>query len=836
MVIGIIEIGETMICNPDCQRCTISKAAKHVCVCGDGPQEAEVMLVGEAPGKSEDRHDMPFVGPIGQFLRDDILPAAGIDGDDVFFSNVGRCWPKSSKKKTRRPSAVELRNCRSYLEQEIKWLRPKVIVAMGNAPLASLLDFIYKSTVDDEGNVVKEGKVSGITKWQGKKIWSQEFKCWILPTFHPSYVSRLYKGKEDSSYAFNLLVADLEEAVYLASKPRPRYPIPKITIVNNSKQAVAMLNEMWLAGTFAFDIETGGKGRACDKYVIGCSFASSSKAGYYVDWELFKGDDYLYGGLKRLLYSRKHMKIMHNGSYELKILKFARMNIWDKYYDTKIAAHMVDENFGKSLKDLSWVYTKFGGYDTSLEKYKTEHRIKEDYSQVSSEILPLYGGLDSVATYALYECLTPILEKERSKPAFDRIMMPVRRVMSEAEINGMRVNGGYAEELHDRCDHAFELLEERVYDEAGKEFNLNSRKQLADVLYIDIGYEPLKQTKGKTGYSVDADSIEHVSKQGGDIAKFLMDRSYLKTMNGTHISQALRFRWDDERVHTNYNMTGAVTGRTTCGKPGIHNVPRDRLIRTMYIASEGCMFVEADLRSAELAYLAAESGEEVFLRAFAEGLDPHMETAKIIYDKDDPTAEERANAKNTNYAVIYGITVRGLSKRLGISEEEAEDFIDIYFDKLPKIAAHLEYRREMVREQGWVESLFKYRRRLPMGMSDIEYDIARAERQAMNAPIQNGAALYTYIGLFRLWLALRKYRLRAKIVHTVHDCGITDTPRPEIEQVKELAVIAFETPVKVVSVQMQADISVSKAWGEDNEDSKLYDILDSVGLAKGLVA
>lgn len=827
-----------IIQDPACQRCGICKKISHVCIPGDGSEFARVLLLGEAPGRYETKHQMPFVGQIGQFLREKLLPAAGIDddGDDVFMSNAARCWPKNNQNKTRAPSAVELRNCRSYLEAEIRWLKPRVIVPMGNPSMATVLNMIYKPTIDAEGKISKEGKISGITRWRGKQIWHREFGCWVIPTFHPSYVGRQY-GDEGSKFAFDQVVGDLEQAMYLAEKPLPEYRMPKRVLITGAESSVsklrcvAVLNEMWKTGTFAFDIETGGKGITTNKRIIGCSFACDSETGYYIPWVMFTKNKYLLEALLRLLRSEKHVKIMHNGAYEVRIFNLLGMPIYDQYVDTMIMAHMVNENFGKSLKDLAWLHTTFGGYDVEIDKYRTEHRIKEDYSKIPFKMLAPYGALDAVATFILNKKLKPILLEEKSYSTFDKIMMPVRRVMSDAEYNGLRVNMPYAESLNEACNDAFTLIEHKIYEAAGKEFNIGSTPQLSKILYDELGYEPLKMTK--TGYSVDKESIAFVEEQGGEFTSLLSDRAYIKTMNGTHVSQAIRLCWEDGRVHTSYNMTGAVTGRTSCFQPSLHNVPRDRLLRMMYIASLGCMLVEDDLSQAEFAYLAAESGEEAFVHAFATGLDFHMEIARLIYNKKKPTKEERQFAKTTNFAIVYGMSAVGLARRLGISVEEAGDFISDYFARFPKIEAYMERCKEHAREYGYVQSLFRYRRRLPLAMSDIEYDVARAERQAMNSPIQNGAALYTYIGLYRLWKSLRKYNMKARIVHTVHDCAITDTPKPEIKTVRELAMKAFTRPVKVIPVQMQVEDEVSKAWGTHNE-SRLCDILEGLGLENKL--
>jgi DNA polymerase-1 len=782
------------------------------------------MIIAEAPGKDEDKYKIPLIGPVGQHLRENLLPDAGIEEGEVYFTNGARCRPPGNKT----PTARELQNCRPYLENEIRAVKPKVIIAMGNAPLASLIGMIYKPTIDAEGNKAREGKVSGITRWRGKPLWSHEFNCWIMPTFHPSYSIR--SGLE--SYITELVIDDLSEATALVTR-KPKGEHPRALHVKRPETAIKVLNSMMRAGAFAYDIETGGTGTAREKYIIGCSFSCSSKVGYYIEWKTLMANE----SVRKVYWEAvtgKYKKYMHNGAYEIKIHRFNSGRINESYFDTMIAAHMVDENFGKSLKDLAWVHTRFGGYDVEQDKYRAKHKIKEDYSKIPIEMLAPYGALDAVATYILGTAFEPVMQEEGYFDLFKKIVMPVRKVMCDAEYNGLRVDVPYAEDLQRRCESALEALNQQVYVEAGEEFNINSPAQLGHIIFDKMGYIPLK--RGKTGPSVDKESIEYVAGQGCEIAKILDGRNFIKTMLSNHISQAVKFHWDDGRVHTSYNLARPVTGRTSCQQPGIHNVPRDRLIRTMYIASPGHVLIEADLKSAELAYLAAESGEGAFIRAFANGLDLHAETAKIIYQVRTPTEEQRSFAKSTNFALVYGMTAFGLSKRLEITIEEAEVFIKEYFEDFPLIAEYMEYLRDFVNENGYVKSLFGRRRRLPMVYSDIEWEIGHALRQAQNSPIQSGAADYTYLGLVRLARLLNKARLRAKIVHTVHDCALVDTPRPEVAKVKELIVEAFEAPIKILPVQMMVELEESRAWGEHTETSKVYEILKQADLIDGLKA
>jgi DNA polymerase-1 len=503
-----------------------------------------------------------------------------------------------------------------------------------------------------------------------------------------------------------------------------------------------------------------------------------------------------------------------------------------RYYDTMIAAQLIDENFSKRLKDLAWLHTFFGGYDTPLEKYRKEHKIKEDYSKIPLEVLYPYAALDAVATWIIYQKQVPVMDAEKLRPLFDKIAMPVRRVMSDAEFNGMRVDTVRAEELRELTKSAIVKLEDKIYSVAGSAFNIASSKQLQHVLYDVIRLPRGKATK--TGFSVDAPTLQIlVNHPRGEIVKHLLDRSYLNTMVSTHIGQALQFVWpEDGRVHTYYNTTGAVTGRSSASAPSLQNVPHDRLVRSLYTASLGNTLIEADLKSAEMATIAGISGEETFLKSFAEGLDIHAQTYRRIFGLPDDyqcTALERRMAKTINFGLIYGLTPVGLAARLDMTVEEATDFMNLYFKRLPKVAAWMGTQKKLVCRQGYVTSVFGRKRRLLMGLSDNRSDVSRAQRQAMNAPIQSGAADYTYVGLIRLRKLFIKERIQSKIVHTVHDCVLVDAVENERDTCIELIRAAFEQPVKAMPIRMKVDVNVHFRWGGTHE-SRMCDIFDTVGV------
>lgn len=818
--------------NPACDLCPkLCNNTMHVCMEGDGPDTADLMIIGEATGETEDEYNRPFIGRAGEYLREELLVDARVPESKVRFTNAVRCHPPDN----RTPTILEIKKCRAYLEAEIRRVKPKVIVGMGNVPLASLLKFFYKGKGEEGSAKKQESKVSGISKWRGKQIWLSEFGCWFVPTFHPSYALRNEMGYHPSLYSRHQIAEDLSTAWALAQEPLIEVKYPQSMYVTSVSEAHRVLEEMRNAGTYAFDIETGGVGRSIDKWVVGCSFACSSDIGYYIPTSVLESSPELEKKYKLLLADKSLTKVMHNGAYEARIYRTSRVSktgFSERYFDTMLSAHLLDENFGKGLKDLAWLYTPFGGYDTPLEVYKRENKIVEDYSKIPDDILGPYAALDAVATWILYEKLSDKLESEGLDSLYRKIVMPVRRVMTDAEVNGLTVDLERAHYIDELCTKARGRLREKVFEIAGREFNINSNDQLSDMLYNTLGFTPLKKTK--KGYSVDKESIEYIAKQpDSDIAMYLLDRSYVSTMQGTHVKQAIEFRWpEDGKVHTHYNSTGTVTGRISASAPSLQNVPQDALVRSLYVASPGNDLVEADLKQAELATIAAISGEETFVRAFNEGIDAHSATYRKVFDKPsdyEPTKLERRMAKTINFGLVYGISAVGLANRLDLSVEAAQEFMDLYFKQLPNIAAWMEEQKRLIHENGYVTSVFGRKRRLPDGMSDNWADMGRAERQAMNAPIQSGAADYTYVGLIRVKRGIQERKLRGKIVHTVHDCVVTDTPHVEVEAMSETIKEAFETPIKVIPVRMKVDVEVNKRWGQENE-SRLRDILDRVNL------
>ena len=803
-----------MIRNPKCAKCKkLSKYAKTICLMGRGPKNPDIMIVGEAPGEQEDRQGEAFVGRAGRFLENQLLVPVGINPKRCFIDNAVRCRPPQN----RTPSKKEILECRPYLEKVIKAVKPKVIILMGNAALCSAL-FL--------------DKVSGISRWRGKPLWSREFNCWLMPTYHPSALMR--DKREGSWFRYEQTVQDLKHAVQLVGTPPPKFKMPPSRVLSKPGEIISYIDAAMASGMVAVDTET-------DKFdprneILGASLCFKKDGEYfpvYMKWQDIDEPEDVSEKFQELLESKAVRKLFQNIAFDQKFFHFHGYRLEGPADDTMIMAHLLDENFSVGLKQRTWQELSFGGYEMPLERWKLENRFTKNssYKDIPFEVLAPYAAYDTLATYMLYEKFHVKLKKDELWPLYSKIVMPVRMVMTKAEINGIHLNLDRAAEIKARCEKAKKNLEKQILSLTGKDFNFNSPTQLGHLLFEKMGAPHSGVNRKSQTWKCDKAALTKVANWGKGrrpatkIAQWVLQYKYIAKMQKTYIEAAQTHVWDDERVHSTYRSTGTVTGRVSNADPCTHNIPRDKLIRSLYGPTPGNILVEADIKAAEMRTIALESNDPVLLEIIrTPGADIHNMTYNAMFNKPDdyvPTDDERRVAKAINFGLIYGITAIGLSKRLGISVEQGQFFIDTYFQRFRGVAKWVKDIVKEAREFGYVKSLFKRRRRLTDIRHDDKYLRWAAERQAMNSPIQSAAADYTYIGLIRVDQALTKHHLKAKIIHTVHDCVLIDTPPEEVDMVKKIVNAAFTAEVKVFPIRMDVDIEAVDAWGESGDASKL---------------
>lgn len=813
-----------MIRNKVCELCPkLSEHANRVCLMAK-PRKADIMVLGETPTMDEDAFETLFSGKSNRFFKKNILKPLNIDPEKVFFDYAVKC----NTPKGRKPSRNEVLHCRGYLEQVIADVQPKLILVSGNPGLCSLLYL---------------DMVGGINSWRGKLVWSREFNCWIMP------IHSFWKVSRDKNMGlwteFDRMLEDVKRGLEAIANPPKLQKLPKWKLLKTVESISGYLKRAYKADTVAVDLETHRFDPRNE--ILGVSLTYKKERTYYpvyIEWKWFEEYPELATLLDKILQSKKIVKILHNIDFDQKFLYWHKYPLAGKLHDTMMMARLLDETFSMGLKERTWTVLDFGGYDRPLEEYKFEHKFtkKSSYNTIPIDVMSPYAAYDTLATYQLFEKFTVMLKKEGLWPLYEKIVMPVRLVMTEASINGLYCDMDQVAKLDLKMDKVQAFLKEQIHVIAGHEFNFNSPQQLGTLLF-DTWKAPnggknkndkWKCDKAVLGVLADMKGNRKYSK----LARLVLKYKYIHKAQGTYTGQAKKSVWEDGRVRSRYNPAGTVTGRTTNTDPCNHNIPKDRLIRSLYRASPGNVLVEGDIKAAEMRAIALESGDETLLEIFRRGEDIHNQTYNEMFRKPRsyiPTEKERRIAKSINFGLIYGITAVGLSRRLGISVDEGQRYIDMYFKRFDGVAKWIRATIDFTRKHGYVVSKFGRRRRLHEINNDDKFIRYRAERQAMNAPIQGEAADYTYIGLIRVSKLLKRYQLEAKIVHTVHDCIIVDTPKNEVKKVKGIIKVAFLTPVKAFPIKMEIDIEVGELWGQHNE-SNLEVILNEILNMKGVAA
>lgn len=419
---------------------------------------------------------------------------------------------------------------------------------------------------------------------------------------------------------------------------------------------------------------------------------------------------------------------------------------------------------------------------------------------------------------ALYQ-LKPLLEEElrqnEQETLYRELEMPLSLVLAEMETTGVKVDRERLKEMGADLTLRLEQLEKTIHELAGGPFNINSPKQLGDVLFEKLGLPPIKKTK--TGYSTSADVLEKLAGKHEIIDHILMYRQ-LGKLQSTYVEGLLKVIDEDGKIHTRFNQALTQTGRLSSTDPNLQNIPirleEGRKIRKAFIPSEsGWKIVAADYSQIELRVLAHISGDENLIDAFKKGMDIHTKTAMDVFGvkEADVTAEMRRSAKAVNFGIVYGISDYGLSQSLGITRKEAADFIERYFKSFPKVKEYMETIVERGREQGYVETLLHRRRYLPDLTSKNFNRRSFAERTALNTPIQGTAADIIKKAMVDMAAEIEKRKLKTRMLLQVHDELIFEVPESELEEVLKLVPETMERAI-ALDVPLKVDIAYGDTW------------------------
>lgn len=423
--------------------------------------------------------------------------------------------------------------------------------------------------------------------------------------------------------------------------------------------------------------------------------------------------------------------------------------------------------------------------------------------------------------YALYislckDKLEQELKEKNQLKLFQEIEMPLMKVLAEMEYEGVLVDRTMIEEFGVKLNTQVQNLMRDIYNLAGKEFNVNSTKQLGEVLFEDLHLPAIKKTK--SGYSTDADVLEKLKDEHPIVEKILEYRTINK-LKATYVDGIVPLISDDGRIHAKFNQTVTATGRISCTEPNLQNIPirteLGRELRKMFVAKDGFTFLDADYSQIELRVLAHISGDENMVNGFNSGEDIHAITASQVFGVplEEVTKQMRSEAKAVNFGIVYGISDYGLATNIGTSRKKAKDYIEKYFEHYPKIKEYMDKTIKECKETGFVETLWGRRRYVPEIKSN-NYNVRQfGERVAMNAPIQGTAADIIKIAMINVQKELEEKKLESKLIIQVHDELLVETKIEEVEQVKELLIKNMENVIKM-KVKLEVVAEEGKTWFE----------------------
>lgn len=590
-------------------------------------------------------------------------------------------------------------------------------------------------------------------------------------------------------------------------------------LVDNEKKRENLGRFLLSQEFFAFDTETDGID-PLTAGLVGMSFAVKENEAWYVPVPADAEEAAkVIAHFSPALQNPQSLKIGQNIKFDILVLRKYGVRVAGPLFDTMIAHYLLNPELRHGMDYLA---------DTYL-KYKTIPIEKligpKGKNQLSMRDVPIaqiaeYAAEDADVTLKLKNYFAPELKKEGLESLFFDIEMPLIYVLAEMEETGVKLDTVALKQSSDVLTGELNKLEKEIHELAGVKFNINSTKQVGEILFERLKIEE-KAKKTKTGsYSTSEDILEKMRSKHPIVGKLLEYRG-LKKLLSTYIDALPELiRPETGKVHTSFNQTVTSTGRLSSTNPNLQNIPiRDDLgreIRKAFIPdNEDCIFFSADYSQIELRIMAHLSKDEHMIEAFRSGADIHAATAAKIYGipVEEVTSDMRRKAKTANFGIIYGISVFGLAERLNIPRAESKELIDGYFKSYPGIRDYMDESIEVARDKGYVETIYKRKRFLPDIKSHNAIVRGYAERNAINAPIQGSAADIIKVAMVAIFKRFEAEGLKSKMILQVHDELNFNVLKEEQEKVKQIVLEEMEGAIKL-EVPLIADCGEGANWLE----------------------
>jgi DNA polymerase-1 len=497
--------------------------------------------------------------------------------------------------------------------------------------------------------------------------------------------------------------------------------------------------------------------------------------------------------------------------------------LWDKgieaknlMFDIAIAGYILNSNINKyTIEYLANEYINFdiAEYLSNTEETGVEQITLFDNAEEPKEDKTY---IYAYAIYKLYNVLTQKMEEAGSIDLFNKIEMPLTEVLASMQYEGIYIDKqellDFGKELQEKID----ILTQEIYELTGEEFNINSTKQLGEILFEKLKLTAKKKTK--TGYSTDVDVLEKIKYEHPVIEKILEYRQ-LQKLNSTYVEGLIPYIDETGRIHSKFHQTVTTTGRISSTDPNLQNIPTrmelGRKLRKVFKPEQGYIFVDADYSQIELRVLAHISEDKNMIEAFCNNEDIHAQAASKVFNipLEEVTKEERTKAKAVNFGIVYGISEFGLGEQLGVPRKKAKEYIEQYLDKYSGIKEFMINIVEETKEKGYVETLYHRRRYVPELKSNNYMVRQFGGRVAMNTPIQGTAADIMKIAMINVYNKLKENNLKSKLIVQVHDEILVETLESEKEQVKQIVKEEMENVIKL-KVPLLAEVEEGYNWYE----------------------
>ncbi|HEX5487141.1 MAG TPA: DNA polymerase I [Limnobacter sp.] len=646
-----------------------------------------------------------------------------------------------------------------------------------------------------------------------------EFKTW--------YRALGGTAEEESAPAAPVHPDDATPAVSLFDSPTQNIDSIKTVCINTAEAFDALCQTLWSASkagvVVAFDTETTSL-EPMNAEIVGLSLAWEAGTGYYIPLrhEDLTSDpqlpmDAVLDALRPWFADHSAPKVAQNAKYDLHVLANHGLVVEGLVDDTMLASYVLEAHkpHGMDALALRWL-----NYNTiKYEEVAGKGAAQVSFSQVSVDSATRYAAEDSEVTFRLNQVLGKALKAEGELDQLYRtVELPFTQVLFEVERNGVLINADMLAQQSDEIAEKLRDIEAQAFELAGGSFNLNSPKQIGELLFGKLQLPVVKKTASGAP-STDEEVLSKLAEDYPLPAKLLEHRSLakLKSTYTDKLPKMVNARTG--RVHTNYAQAVAVTGRLASNDPNLQNIPvrtpEGRRVREAFVAPEGHVLVSADYSQIELRIMAHISGDETLIRAFNDGLDIHAATAAEIFSVplDSVNSDQRRTAKVINFGLIYGMSAFGLAGNLGISREAAKLYIDRYFARYPGVATYMENVRSTAKQQGYVSTVFGRRLWLPEIKSPNGPRRAAAERAAINAPMQGTSADLIKMAMVKLSAWLKSENLATKMIMQVHDEVIFEVPQAELDRIQK-EVPGIMTGVANLRVPLEVGCGTGKNWEE----------------------